>query len=53
MSVYWVRADAFTNFAADYVQVLKEIDPNNALEIRRAIYAPVYQIGTNVTDFFK
>ena len=36
MSVYWVRADAFTNFAADYVQVLKEIDPINAARYQNA-----------------
>jgi len=36
LSVFWIRADQFTNFAADYFQILKEIDPDSAVEYQNA-----------------
>ncbi|RDW56410.1 hypothetical protein BP6252_14164 [Coleophoma cylindrospora] len=36
LSVLWVRADQFTNFAADYFQILKEIDPDSAGKYQNA-----------------
>lgn len=29
LSVFWIRADRFTNFAADYTHVMNEFDPKN------------------------
>jgi hypothetical protein len=29
LSVFWIRADRFTNFAADYVQILTQLVPGS------------------------
>jgi hypothetical protein len=36
LSVFWIRADRFTNFAADYVQILKEVDPDSVVQYQNA-----------------